>query len=127
MSVGLLLVTHEHIGEQLLNAARAAMDSHMRSQSIAVSPQHTPEQIREAIAHALGQLDDGDGVLVLCDLFGATPCNCACLAQCDKVRVITGCNLAMVLKIFNYAHLDIESLARKALEGGKDHIFEAHP
>ena len=67
------------------------------------------------------------GVLVLCDLFGATPCNCACLAQCDKVRVITGCNLAMVLKIFNYAHLDVESLAHKALEGGKDHIFEAHP
>lgn len=124
MSVGLLLVTHERIGEQLLRAARVVMGELLSCEALSVFPHDAPEQIGAALAAALQRLDQGDGVLALCDLYGATPCNQICRVRRAKLRIIVGCNLPMVLKAFNYAHLDLDALAVKALEGGGAGILE---
>ena len=127
MSVGLLLVTHEKIGEQLLSAARTAMGEPLPNAALCVSPDSPPEHISEAVAAEIQNLDRGDGVLVLCDLYGATPCNRTCIARNPGVRIVTGCNLPMVLKVFNYARLDLDRLADKALEGGRTGILGVNP
>lgn len=126
MSVGLLLITHEGIGEQLLRAARAIMVAALPNEALGVRPDDAPERIGEAVVAAMQRLDRGDGVLALCDLYGATPCNAIRRRAADaNLRIITGCNLPMVLKIFNYAALDVDQLAAKALEGGKTGILKA--
>ena len=94
---------------------------------LCVSPDSPPERISAAVAAEIQRLDQGDGVLVLCDLYGATPCNRVCIARTPCIRIVTGCNLPMVLKVFNYARLDLRRLADKALEGGRAGIFEVAP
>ena len=127
MSVGLLLVTHEKIGEQILEAARTAMGEPLPNAALCISPDHPPERISAAVAAEIQRLDQGDGVLVLCDLYGATPCNRVCIACEPGIRIVTGCNLPMVLKVFNYASLDLHRLADKAVEGGRTGILGIAP
>ena len=124
MSVGLLLVTHEGIGAELLRAARGVMGEPLPSEALSVYPHDAPEHIGAALAAARQRLDHGDGVLVLCDLYGATPCNQAARVRRANLRIVAGCNLPMVLKVFNYAHLDLDRLAAKALEGGGAGILQ---
>ena len=79
-----------------------------------------------AVARALRmreQLDTEAGVLVLSDLAGSTPGNVAeRVARQGRVRVVTGINLPMLMRVFNYPGLDLDALARKALEGGRDGV-----
>ena len=124
MSVGLLLVTHEQIGEQMLKAARAAMGEPMPNEALCIAADSSPEEISKAIISGIQRLDHGGGVLVLSDLFGATPCNRTRATREANIRIIAGCNLPMVLKVFNYARLDLDHLAGKALEGGRSGILE---
>ena len=70
------------------------------------------------------RLNLGSGVLVLTDLYGATPCNIASsLLKHPDVRLISGVNLAMVLRILNYSTLSLDEMAAKAIEGGKDGVI----
>jgi PTS system ascorbate-specific IIA component len=64
-------------------------------------------------------LDRGAGVLVLTDLYGATPHNIAQQVACDELTncVLSGLNLPMLLRIFNYPRDDLQTLASKAAEG----------
>ena len=66
----------------------------------------------------------GDGVLVLTDLYGSTPSNIACkLRRHGHVRVVSGVNLPMLIRVLNYPDLDLDSLKEKALSGGRDGVL----
>jgi PTS system ascorbate-specific IIA component len=72
-------------------------------------------------------LNEGQGVLILTDLFGSTPCNIACKLMHDyRVRVVCGANLPMLIKIMNYPSADLETLANKAIAGGVQGIFDVN-
>ena len=72
----------------------------------------------------VGSLDEGDGVLVLTDLYGSTPSNIAKqLLDDDRVRIVTGVNLPMVIRVLNYPKLQLDQLAEKAVSGGRDGVF----
>jgi PTS system mannose-specific IIA component len=69
-------------------------------------------------------LDDGDGVLVLTDLFGSTPANIAASLQARAgVRTLSGVNLPMVVRVLNYSDLPLDALAEKAFGGGRDGVM----
>jgi mannose PTS system EIIA component len=70
-------------------------------------------------------LDEGDGVLVLTDLYGSTPANLAvALGQRrEHVRVLAGVNLPMLVRALSYAVLDLDQLVDKALDGGRDGVL----
>ena len=67
----------------------------------------------------LADLDDGDGVLILTDIYGATPSNIACaLHSGGGSRVVSGLNLPMLIRAFNYPDDDLTGLVERAREGG---------
>ncbi|HRE32898.1 MAG TPA: hypothetical protein PLD88_13045, partial [Candidatus Berkiella sp.] len=85
-----------------------------------------PESLMAKAAHLIRKLDSGSGVLVLTDMFGSTPSNIAQGLQNQGfcIRVLSGLNLPMLFRILNYPHLPLGPLAKKAVDGGKDGIFE---
>ncbi|MGA7978676.1 MAG: PTS fructose transporter subunit IIA [Chromatiaceae bacterium] len=124
MSVGLLLITHNGIGSALLETATTMLGRcPLRVETLAVSAD-AERDILEVRAGALAdRLDEGDGVLVLTDLFGSTPANVAnMLKQREGCFVLTGVNLPMLVRVLNYPSLAVDDMAAKALSGGKDGV-----
>ena len=125
MSVGLLIITHERVGADLLNTATALLGVRpLNAQVLGVPLDSDPDQVVDAARQRVGKLDQGDGVLVLTDLFGSTPCNIATRLQHDgRVMVVSGLNLPMLIRVLNYPRLSLPELANKAMSGGCDGIL----
>ncbi len=125
MSVGLLLITHYPLGADLLRVATGIFGTcPTRAESLEVENDAPCDQMLAQAEQMVGRLDAGDGVLVLTDLYGATPANVAgaLLARRPHLRMVAGVNLPMVLRALSYAGLDLESVAEKALAGGRDSV-----
>lgn len=100
MKVGVVMVTHYELGQQMLQALRLIIPDAPEFLAVAVQPDQPVEEMRAAIADALGQADRGHGVLILTDMFGGTPSNIS-LSFLDEVHVevVTGINLPMLIKL----------------------------
>ncbi|MEJ2450515.1 MAG: PTS fructose transporter subunit IIA [Gammaproteobacteria bacterium] len=124
MSVALLLVTHGDIGRSMQDAAVTIIGSSpQRTQFIAVTADGQPEPLINQAIEELAQLDSGDGVLVLTDMYGSTPSNIACALQHRNVEVVAGLNLPMLMRIMNYPNLPLHRLTDKAVSGGKEGVM----
>ncbi len=125
MTVGLLLITHQPLGGDLLRVATAIYGTRpARAEALEVENDAPGEQVLAQAQGLAQQLDEGDGLLVLTDLYGATPANLA-LALRDRhprTRVVAGVNLPMLLRALTYAGLDLDSVVEKALAGGRDGV-----
>jgi PTS system ascorbate-specific IIA component len=123
MSVALLLITHNRIGDELLDTATRMLGRcPLPAAALAVSDD--PQALgAEALRRARG-LDEGAGVLVLTDLYGSTPANiAAALGEEPNVRVLSGVNLPMLVRILNYHELGLVELAEKGLSGAHAGVF----
>jgi PTS system mannose-specific IIA component len=97
--VGLVVAAHGHLAGEMVHTAEQIVGKLSAVESVAIEPGTSPEQIREKINLAVRQVDDGQGVIVLADLFGGTPCNQSLmLCKQRQIEVITGVNLPMLLK-----------------------------
>jgi PTS system ascorbate-specific IIA component len=125
MTVGLLLITHNRIGAELLETATRMLGRcPLSAIALPVTVQDDPDQLRAEAVRCAERLDDGGGVLVLTDLFGSTPANIAnALKARQQVRVLAGVNLPMLVRVLNYADLELPDLADKALSGGHDGVM----
>lgn len=121
MSVGLLLITHPGIGPSLLNSARRIVgETTLNTMCLDVPVDTNLERLSELVTKQLEQLEQGEGVLILTDVFGATPNNVArSFAQPGQVEVLAGLNLPMLVRVFNYPQADLHSLCEMAAEGGR--------
>lgn len=129
MSIGILLMTHEAVGHALISAARHVMPQLPLSvQAVEVPPQADPDAMRSLTASHARELDRGDGVLVLADLYGATPCNIGLsLGSLGlRLRCVSGLNLPMLLRVLNYPEKNLDELAQIAASGGRGGIFIDH-
>jgi len=127
VSVGLLLITHEGIGQALLEAARRMLGGRcpLDATVLPVGLEADAEQLLDTARRQARELDRGDGVLVLTDLYGSTPSNIAAsLAGREGVRVVAGLNLPMLVRVLNYAQEDLASLTEKAVSGGSRGILQ---
>ncbi len=125
MSVGVLLVTHNRIGQELLATARDTLGyCPVQTATLAITQDQDPDLLADNARRLLDELDSGDGVLVLTDAYGATPSNIACrLMGLEHVNVVAGVNLPMLLRVFNYPRLSLDALSRIAIDGGRDGIM----
>jgi mannose PTS system EIIA component len=125
MSIGLLIITHNRVGEDLLQTAAKLFDPlPMETRTLAVPMNCNTDKIQEKAEQLHRELDTGDGVLILTDIFGSTPSNIAStLLAHENTHMVSGVCLPMVVRIFNYATLDLASLAEKAVSGGHDGII----
>jgi PTS system ascorbate-specific IIA component len=119
MSVGLLLITHNRIGAELLETATRMLGRcPLPATALEVTEQDDPNDLGQQARRCVERLDEGAGVLVLTDLYGSTPANVATALgrQCD-VCVLSGVNLPMLVRVLNYPALDLAEIADKALSG----------
>ena len=118
--VGILLITHGALGESLLRAAAHTLGRQPeRAEHISVSAMDTPESLLARGREALARVDDGAGVLVLTDMFGATPANVAAkLLQNGRVEGLSGANLPMLVRALAHRDLSLAELVDKACAGG---------
>ncbi|HHB13037.1 MAG TPA: PTS sugar transporter subunit IIA [Chromatiales bacterium] len=124
MPVGLLIITHAHVGRELLETAVQMLGlCPLRTGRLDVPMDADTDALRARARSLCAELDAGDGVLVLTDLYGSTPCNIA-LELMDKARVqvVAGVNLPMLVRVLNYPTLDLWALTTKAVTGGHDGI-----
>jgi PTS system ascorbate-specific IIA component len=128
MSVGLLIITHGDIGRSLLDTAVVVMGNcPMQVRTLGIPMASDPEQQQERAQQYIQELEQGDGVLILTDLYGSTPSNIACRLRTEQVAVITGLNLPMLIRVFNYPVLDLYDLADKAMGGGREGVVPCMP
>ena len=119
MKVGILLVTHSDIGKQLLLTATSVFGKNpFQVELLSVDNYDQPNDVKEIAEKYVKFLDNGAGVLVLTDIIGTTPSNIACSINHDKIKVVAGLNLSMILNVFNYPEKSLDQLSIKALEGG---------
>jgi len=121
MSVGIVVITHGQVGEAIIKAAEFILDHSLEDIRLVpfIQSGAYPTGHRELKA-AIDQSDAGDGVLVMTDLVGASPANLASgLLPEIRGKVVTGINLAMLLRVWNYREMPLNTLASKAVAGGK--------
>jgi PTS system mannose-specific IIA component len=125
VSVGVLIITHEGIGSSVLEAATRMLGGcPLRTETLAVGLEADAEALRALADQRASALDDGDGVLVLTDLYGSTPSNIAAsLASRGAVRIVSGLNLPMLVRVLNYPADDLAGLADRAVSGGNRGIL----
>jgi PTS system mannose-specific IIA component len=125
MNVGLLLITHGHIGHALLRTATAMLGGcPMPALAIAVHQNCDPDAVLKDAHNACRRVDKGDGVLVLTDLFGSTPSNIANrLHESHSIVIVSGVNVPMLVRVLNYSDLDLLQLGEKAISGGRDGVM----
>jgi PTS system mannose-specific IIA component len=96
--VGILIICHCNLGKELISAAELILGRIEHSDFMAISQISESEGLLKTIAEKIDTLDQGEGVLVLTDMFGGTPSNLSLsFLNDDRVEVLTGVNLPMVI------------------------------
>jgi PTS system mannose-specific IIA component len=126
MSVSILIISHHEVGSALVNAAKTTYDKTLPLVVALVEIQLNtdPDYLLPQLKKRIREINQGDGVLILTDLFGATPSNIAQKLQDEDVRIVSGLNLPMLIRVMNYPHKNLNELAETALKGGQAGIIE---
>lgn len=125
MSVGILLLSHEGVGDALLAAARRLLGAlPLATESFGLPWDADPGELLPAASAALRKVDSGDGVLVLSDLYGASPARLAekLVHLGTPARRVSGLSLPMLLRVQNYPELGLDELARTAAAGARNGV-----
>ena len=120
----------DQIGHEMLRSAETILDKKLDNVfTIAIPGDLKPESVghyADQVKAAIEMLDKGQGVLIVTDLFGATPSNLAhYFAAQQNVIILSGLNLSMLIRIINYADQPLELLAKIGIVGANKGITEA--
>ena len=127
MTTGVIIVTHNRIGEELLLTAENIIGKSLpRVINVSIPGDIEPAQLglyADQVKTGIDELDSGDGVLILTDLHGATPSNLAHYFATDhNVKIVSGLNLPMLIRVINYAEQPLELLAKIGIVGANKGI-----
>jgi PTS system mannose-specific IIA component len=123
--VGILIIAHGTLGESLIHCASHVMGARPpRLLQMGITVKDDPNGLLPEAIRMVKSLDDGDGVLVISDIFGATPCNIACkLLVPGRVEGVAGISLPMLVRALTYRNERLETLVEKTMSGGKEGIM----
>ena len=122
--IGLVLVTHGRLAEELIAALEHVVGSQANISAVCIGPDDDMEQRRAQILASVSKAEEGNGVILLTDMFGGTPSNLA-ISIMDKanVEVIAGVNLPMLIKLASVRQTEsLEEAAQNAQEAGRKYI-----
>ena len=125
--IGIVVVTHGRLADELVAATEHVVGPLEACAAISIGPDDDMEKRRDDIRAAVEEADQGDGVVILTDMFGGTPSNLAIsLLDKDRIEVIAGANLPMLIKLAEArTRLTVPELADSASEAGKRYIAVA--
>jgi PTS system ascorbate-specific IIA component len=124
--IGILLITHGTFGESLIqNVCHVLNKRPPLIAQLGVAAQDDPLDILPLARLLLGEVDGGDGVLVMADIFGATPANLALkLLEPGRVEGVAGASLPMLLRALTYREKGMETMLQKAVSGARDGVMQ---
>jgi PTS system mannose-specific IIA component len=121
--VGLVIATHGRLAEELLHTAEGIVGPVGQVRTLSIDSQTQVEEARASLATAIHQVGaDGEGVLVLTDMFGGTPANLALTFLDEQIEVVTGVNLPMLLKLAGARRDGLRAAAELATAHGQKNI-----
>jgi PTS system ascorbate-specific IIA component len=122
--IGILVVTHGSIGESLLSSAAQILGAAPHQVAVlSVWRQDDPDDLVLRARELLEGLDAGDGVLVITDIFGATPGNVVSrLLEDGKVEGVSGASLPMLLRVLTSRNGSLAGAVKRALSGGAEGV-----
>jgi PTS system mannose-specific IIA component len=125
--IGILIVSHYQLAEEFLRALELIVGELRHFRAIGLDPTTQPDEMRSRIDKALREVDGGQGVVVLVDMFGGTPSNlCLSFLEEGRVEVVTGVNLPMLVKVAGVKEAtSVHELAEIACESGQQNISVA--
>ncbi|MFZ2971827.1 MAG: PTS fructose transporter subunit IIA [Ferribacterium limneticum] len=123
--IGILLITHGSYGEALVqNVSHVLNKRPPQVMQLGLTSQDDPLDMLPMARDMLALVDKGDGVLILSDIFGASPANLALkLLERGRVEGLTGVNMPMLLRALTYRDKGMETLLVRARDGGRDGII----
>ncbi len=123
--VGILIVSHGAFGESLIHSASHVLGKRpLFLRQLGITVHDDPDDMLPVAEDLIRFLDQGTGVLVMTDVYGATPSNIAVrLLKPGKVEGVAGVNLPMLIRALNYREEPLESVVEKALSGATEGVL----
>jgi PTS system ascorbate-specific IIA component len=127
--ISLLIVAHGNLGDSLIQCATHVLGKRPEAlENLDLAACEDPSAMDAKAQSLLTEMDMSEGVLILTDIYGATPCNTVCrLVKHGHIEAVAGVNLPMLLKALTYRDQGMETLIVKAVSGGQTGIFPIHP
>jgi len=118
--IGILLITHGTLGESLIHCASHVLNKRPpRLKQLSITAQDDPFNLLPQARTLVKELDEGDGVLILTDMFGGSPANIgAKLIVPGQVEGVAGVNLPMLIRVLTYRNRSLQTIITKAVSGG---------
>jgi PTS system mannose-specific IIA component len=121
--IGIVIVAHGGLAQEYLGAIQHVVGKQSGIEAIAIAPDHDREAKQEEISAAANSVDEGEGVIVVTDLFGGSPSNLSLKACREKNRrILYGANLPMLIKLAKSRHLAVPEAVQAALQAGRKYI-----
>jgi PTS system ascorbate-specific IIA component len=127
--IGILIIAHGKLGDSLVDAVTHVLGGRPPQFDVfPVAASDDPLVLLPKAREAVAALDTGEGVAILSDIYGATPCNLAAkLASAGHVEVIAGVSLPMLVRAFTYRTRGMDMFVKKAVSGGCEGVLHVEP
>lgn len=122
--IGVVICTHNTLAESLLETTRMIVGDFPQAAAVSVMSGDAMDVVLERLRAAISKVDTGDGVVLLCDMFGGTPSNLS-LSFLTEVEVVTGVNLPMLLKLFTTREGEPQQVAAMIRDHARENILVA--
>ena len=122
--IGIVVVSHGRLAHELVAAAEHVVGRLRRARAVSIDSDDDLDQKREQILAAVKACDDGQGVVVLTDMFGGTPSNLVLSIRGNvPMEIVSGANLPMLIKLAEVREvLSLDESAHAAAEGGRKYV-----
>lgn len=125
---GIVIASHGPMAQGILESSRLFFGEQAQMKACCMSAEDNPDEFVDVLKEAIEEVDSGDGTVVFCDMLFGSPCNCMARVLGkdmgnDKIQVVTGVNLAMILQILavrESGDLSIEELLQSGHDGIAD-------
>lgn len=125
---GIVITSHGPMAQGILETSKLFFGEQQQMKACCLSAEDNPDEFVDVLKAALAEVDTGDGAYVFCDMLFGSPCNCMARViaenlESDKIQVITGVNLAMILQVLSVresSNPTVEELTQSGHDGIAD-------
>lgn len=123
--IGVVIIAHENLGDALIRCVTHVLGGRPpKFESLTIGSHDDAFNLLPQARKLVACHDDGEGVLILSDIYGATPCNLASkLIVPGRVELVTGVGLPMLVRAFTYRDKGLSTMTSKAVSGGRDGVL----
>lgn len=122
--IGIVLVTHGRLAQEFISAMEHVVGPQTHLRAVCIGPEDDIERRQREIAAAAKSVDVGNGVVIVTDMYGGTPCNLALtLLEKGKIEVLAGASLPSLIKLIDIrTKVPLEQAVKDAIEAGRKYM-----